>query len=478
MKRQIVSVSVILVLGGILLIIPTLPADTTPPEKPVKLIFIHHSVGENWLSDDNGGLGTELGNNNYFVSDTYYGWGPDAIGDRTDIPDWLEWFTESNRDTYMNAVYRESRDDAAGYDYYNRPMADPGGENSVILFKSCYPNSNLAGNPTDPIADGPDMTVGGAKYVYTKILSYFSEHPEKLFIAITPPPEISPEFAESAEAFSRWMANDWLDTYGGSNVRVFDLHAVLSSPDNHHTAIGDTLVYETGHGNTLTYPTDDPHPSKAGNIKATTEFVPLLNYYYHQWIGRDAQSAARDIQVNPAVTPVSTLPVEYQAPVSESPLPARPGKDSDHGREKIGESWVTYDDGESGISLSPGDNSSSFCVETDVIQGGWATVETLFDDPEDWSGYSGISFGITADLNGIPYSVVLYGDDGNKEKSGYSVARKTGSGDLVYIPWSEFSPLEGTGVFNPKIARGMFFSFEGGAGRPIQICIDDLKLSG
>jgi hypothetical protein len=31
------------------------------------------------------------------------------------------------------------------------------------------------------------------------------------------------------------------------------------------------------------YPSDDSHPSTAGQQKATTEFVPLLNYYYHIW---------------------------------------------------------------------------------------------------------------------------------------------------------------------------------------------------
>jgi hypothetical protein len=44
--------------------------NPNPPTATVKLIFIHHSCGENWLADDNGGLGTALRDNNYFVSDT------------------------------------------------------------------------------------------------------------------------------------------------------------------------------------------------------------------------------------------------------------------------------------------------------------------------------------------------------------------------------------------------------------------------
>ncbi|MFN2187700.1 MAG: hypothetical protein ACK2T3_02950, partial [Candidatus Promineifilaceae bacterium] len=51
--------------------------NADPPIEAVKLVFIHHSVGENWLADGDGGLGLALMENNYFVSDTNYGWGPD-----------------------------------------------------------------------------------------------------------------------------------------------------------------------------------------------------------------------------------------------------------------------------------------------------------------------------------------------------------------------------------------------------------------
>ena len=44
-------------------------AGPPPPAQPIKLIFIHHSCGRNWLSDDNGALGIALRDNNYFVSD-------------------------------------------------------------------------------------------------------------------------------------------------------------------------------------------------------------------------------------------------------------------------------------------------------------------------------------------------------------------------------------------------------------------------
>ena len=55
-----------------------------------------------------GNLGRTLAQNNYFVSDTNYGWGSDSIGDRTDIPNWTEWFASASTPTYMSALFNES----------------------------------------------------------------------------------------------------------------------------------------------------------------------------------------------------------------------------------------------------------------------------------------------------------------------------------------------------------------------------------
>ena len=149
-----------------------------PPQQPVKLIFIHHSCGSNWLADGNGDLGKALRDNNYFVSDSNYGWGPDGIGDSTDIGHWWTWFRGDKRDVYTQALYVESDQHAS----YSRMAQDPGGENEVIMFKSCYPNSNLGGNPGDAPTTGDNplrgqssgssyMTVANAKGIYNDLLT-------------------------------------------------------------------------------------------------------------------------------------------------------------------------------------------------------------------------------------------------------------------------------------------------------------------
>ena len=95
--------------------------NAAPPEATQKLIFIHHSTGENWLADWSGGLGGSLRENNYFVSDTNYGWGPDSIGDLTDIGHWYNWFVGGGSPTYLAALYAESGQNCE----YSRLENDP-----------------------------------------------------------------------------------------------------------------------------------------------------------------------------------------------------------------------------------------------------------------------------------------------------------------------------------------------------------------
>jgi hypothetical protein len=284
--------------------------NPNPPTKPIRLVFIHHSTGSNWLSDANGKLGIMLRNNNYYVSDTNYGWGPYGIGDRTDIGNWWEWFRDP--DNYVNNMkqvyleYKVNSDDG-----YSRLALnpDPSGENKIIMFKSCFPNSALRGNPNDPVppinsnplrgqsSDSQYHTVANAKGIYIDILEYFKLHQEKLFIVITAPPLTNSTYASNARAFNLWLVNNWLQGYPYKNVFVYDFYNVLttnggnantndlnSANGNHHRWYDNAVQHKSSlTSNTEAYPSDDDHPSMAGNLKATSEFVPLLNVAYNRW---------------------------------------------------------------------------------------------------------------------------------------------------------------------------------------------------
>jgi len=447
---------------------------TDSPQSPVKLIFIHHSVGEAWLSDDNGGLAKALGQNNYFVSDTYYGWGPDGIGDRTDIPDWLLWFSYPENTMITHALYTESNDDAAGYDYYNRPVSDPGGENEVIIFKSCFPNSNLEGNPDDSPGTEPSMTVSGAKYVYNQILQYFASHPEKLFIAITPPPDSDPATSQNARSFSEWMVKDWLRGYQGTNVGVFDLHAVLSDSNNHHQVTNGEIEHVNTHGDgTCAYPTGDAHPDKQGNLKATSEFVPLLSMYYNRWAETKsaipANTPSQDLSPLPSLTPEgSGQSVTGDTPTISPPsvnVPKVETVEDVTGEMREG-GWVFYSDGvsvirqvDSNVAVS---ESDGVCVDVSVIPEGWASAERLFEIPADWSSYQGISFKAVADNPESEFRIAVYSGAGHEEKIGYyaDIPGISGKdGDIVTIPFSDLMSEDGTSTFDKTSVVGYYFAF-------------------
>ncbi|KJU83273.1 conserved hypothetical protein, secreted [Candidatus Magnetobacterium bavaricum] len=312
--------------------------NPAPPTSPVRLVFVHHSVGQNWLTNSNldtihdGGLGTALRDNNYFVSDTNYGWGPEAIGDRTDMGNWWEWFRGPQSNTFMAALYSLGDQNSE----YDRLSVTPAGENEIVMFKSCFTNSVLTGNISDPVPTinnnplaGQDvnsgyMTIANAKGIYIDILEYFRGRQDKLFVVITAPPQIDPTYAAATRAFNQWLVNDWLTGYPYHNVAVFDFYNVLttnggsattndinSANGNHHRWYNNAVQHkidgdDDADPNVLEYPSDDDHPSQAGNLKATSEFVPLLNIYYNCWKNTGGCLGGTTPTPTPTPTPTST----------------------------------------------------------------------------------------------------------------------------------------------------------------------------
>jgi hypothetical protein len=253
--------------------------DVTKPASPVRLIFIHHSCGENWLANGNGELGNALNDNNYYVSDTYYGWNTekytppkdkpeDTLGDHTNTEDWPSWFN----DTQMPYVYASSSHTT----WDHNDIAAPSGENEIIMFKSCYPCSEVGSSIDDE------------KEIYTGLLAYFAAHQDKLFVLVTPPSEDAVDSATLTKELCDWLVNretGWLKGYAHKNVAVYDFYCTLTATDAKHTISGgsETHTWGASYDGRSEYPTSDSHPSAAGNQKATAEFIPLLNASYNYW---------------------------------------------------------------------------------------------------------------------------------------------------------------------------------------------------
>ncbi len=452
MKCKIISIlsllAILFLTAGTALAAPPPQADNpNPPDHVVKLIFIHHSTGENWLTDGYGDLGRTLGQNNYFVSDTNYSWGPNEIGDRTDIPNWIEWFASENTPVYMDALFNESGQNSS----YTRTLSDPGGENEIIMFKSCFPNSELGGSPNDPPGDYEDMTVAGAKYVYNTIVQYFATRPDKLFIVITAPPRSGINallYGANARAFNNWLVNDWLreNNYTLNNVAVFDFYNVLTDPDAHHRFANGQVEHIVGKSNGLYYPSEDDHPSIEGSRKATEEFVPLLNVFYHRW----RENAP--LQTPPEAAPPAQGESQPQPPAA---LPSVSGllDDLERGPLPGTSGWEGYFQDNTDTRLNCVVNSSlarsganSLQFEFDVTPNSWATCGFYFDSVQNWSASQGLTFYLRADRAGIPFNIDLYGGSpGGHTTYVYSIetpAESVGGWAVVEIPWTEILRAE------------------------------------
>ncbi len=373
------------------------------------------------------------------------------------------------------------------------------------MFKSCFPNSNLEGQPNDPPTPGSDLTVGNAKYIYNDLLQYFRTRPDKLFIVITAPPLIDASNAANARAFNTWLVRDWLSSngYAQPNVAVFDFYNVLTAPNNHHRFTNDQIeyVYDQG-GNTAFYPSGDDHPSSDGNHKATAEFVPLLNVYYHRWL---SGGAAQPPAAQPPTAQAEQAPTEAPEaapPTAEPPAPggvapaSAPNLDVIGSMEQPTPAWESYRDEATStqITCAP-DNSaahsgaSALHVTFNVAANSWATCLVHLDAPQDWSNTQGLSLFLRASQPGLVFEVVVYAGPPDQqatyERSVEAVPESASGWVELSLPWEEFhrvswedqagTPFEQRTQVN---SVGLGFNTPPDAPNVGSIWIDDLRLLG
>ncbi|MBN1579559.1 MAG: hypothetical protein JXA89_02565 [Anaerolineae bacterium] len=506
----------------------SIPPQTNPnpPATPVKLIFIHHSTGGNWLAAPNddqpyGDLGTALMNNNYFVSATNYGWGPDSIGDRTDIPNWPEWFAGSDSSTYLNALYNEGGQHIGDFGAWPRLAADPGGENEVILFKSCFPNSDLYGSPDDPPASAPDdqFTVSNAKAVYNDLIGYFETRQDKLFVVIAAPPMAEWEYSDdyqtpaqraaNARAFNNWLVNEWLNSYPYNNVAVFDYYNVLTSSagdantndagtesGNHHRWRNGTIEHvQPVENNFSAYPSGDSHPSTAGHQKATTEFVPLLNVFYNRWKSgapppaQPTSTPAEATQATPTSTPAKAAQPTPTASSETQPTPPSPmeGGILDDFETSAGDWHSNAETGSHIVCTMDTEmahaGTASLRLQFEIALYGWVDCGTTFESLQDWRAGDGLSLWARTDNAGQWVTLMLFSGDPNAPTPMETSWQIQEDWIQFVFAWSDFAKAEwadasSLNAVDPSRITGYGFNiFANEAATKGTLWIDDLGLA-
>ncbi len=247
------------------------------------LVFIHHSVGSNWLSHS---LDDALVAKSYIDerNDITYGTvidpdsgrpgSPGSVpGDSTDMEHWILWFND-----YLDNV---------------KAFDCESGVNRIIMFKSCFPNSNIWDDgvePGDPFSgdftlanfkaiyrhpQGSGNTYNHDGRVYKPLEDIFAENPDALFVPVTSPPlnytSTDDAAAHRARLFNDWLKGEWLSSYNAAhpglhNVAVFDLFNELAYADNRLTH-PNRLRGDYGGS------TGDSHPNDAANAHLTAVYA-------------------------------------------------------------------------------------------------------------------------------------------------------------------------------------------------------------
>jgi len=237
-------------------------------------LFIHHSVGFNWLTYGNLYLTLinpkNVGGRKIAMHMATYG---DTIGWNTDTCHWRRKF----RDRMKQVLTFDMHPDK----YYK----DPNRYNQIVMFKSCFHNSQIDSigvPPGDP--DSPKRTLMNYIAVFQELALIFDDYPHILFIYVTSPPRNpydhwSKEASALHRQFCKWLKNTWLPLYkketGLNNVAVFDFFDILAEPEN-HPIFPNALKEKYRKGK-------DSHPTPPGLIAATKAFVPWFNQVVLEW---------------------------------------------------------------------------------------------------------------------------------------------------------------------------------------------------
>lgn len=197
-------------------------------EKPVNIIFLHHSTGSNiW----------EGGVSNFAKK----------FGYEADV---LEWFNNYNKENNTNYLITESdfpKRTPYGwnnypYDYYNIWVKNAGEQPfmeeptleiltkkyNVIVFKHCYPVSAIHPDSTTPDINSDKKTLGNYKLQYEALKKKLNEFSDTKFILWTPTAlavkATNPEEGQRANEFADWVINVWDSK--GDNIFLWDFRSL------------------------------------------------------------------------------------------------------------------------------------------------------------------------------------------------------------------------------------------------------------
>ena len=221
-------------LAGLALFLGTGLAAQPPmvaPGAKVRIILLHHSTGEilwenglpQYFKAWNQAHGTR-----YEVTEQYY---PNTTRGHT-------WLLRLLRAKLFDRLVNHYPWENYPYDYWNLWVAHTGKDRDraelnlddlvrsydVVIFKHCYPVSNVKADDGHPSVSSHEKTLANYQLQYEALKARMHQFPEKRFIVWTPTAlhraTTNPEDAGRANQFSTWVKQTW--DQKGDNIFVWD----------------------------------------------------------------------------------------------------------------------------------------------------------------------------------------------------------------------------------------------------------------
>ncbi len=234
----------------------------------IKILFLHHSTGANLYEEGKISQWFEKYN---LVHKTFYRFFTRSYPG-------LKPFPMSNYPyDYWNLWVNNACENSSKQD---RPCIDElTKEYDVIIFKHCYPGSDIRNDTGFPQINSDQKTIENYKLQYRALRKIMDEHPATIFIIWTLAPRnriaTTYEMASRAHKFVKWTKNDFLKEDGKEhfNIFIFDFWG-FTAEQNKKPKKGETYClkweYERTHGKR------DSHPNEMANRIIAPEFAKFI----------------------------------------------------------------------------------------------------------------------------------------------------------------------------------------------------------
>lgn len=231
-----------------------------------EILFLHHSTGRNVynegdvpeeISDYNDANGT-----NYQIQERSYPTGS-YPWENYPYDYWNLWINGACDSSDPDIECLDSM--AADYD--------------VIIFKHCYPGSDILADTGSPSVSSSRKSLENYKLQYRALRDLMDTMPETIFIVWTLAPlhreATNPDNAARAAQFVDWVKNDFLTEDGQAhpNIFIFDFWGIVAE-QNPNPANGEVncLKYEFERNHS----SDDSHPNTLANETAGPLFAERI----------------------------------------------------------------------------------------------------------------------------------------------------------------------------------------------------------